>query len=1426
MKKISALLLALTMVFVWCFIPNVAISASAAEYSGSCGSLAVWSFDDETGTLTISGSGDMTEWSKVKDVPWYDFRDLITTVIIGDGITGIGSFAFYFFSALRNISIAPSVTSIGASAFYHCQQLADITLPDGIVHVGGYAFNNTAYYSDSSNWQNGLLYIGSCLLSASSSLAGDVTVKDGTRVVADSALFANTSVTSVSFPDSLVSIGDSAFYGCELLTELVLPDSVKSIGMYAFEDCTALTDLTIGIGITSLSDYIFAGCTSLQTVAVPDNIEVLGDGVFENCSSLRSVYIGKSVDYIQYTHFSGCDLLEKFTVSEENENYASDSSGILFNKDKTSIIVFPAGNGTQDYIVPQNVVSIADGAFLSCETLKTITFYETLKSVGDEAFRGCTGIVATNYYGSALQWQSVDVGTDNHLMTGVLVFEYGGDAPYIAGGSCGENLEWKCFADNRLEITGTGLMTDWEQTVDVPWYDYREKINSVYIGEGVESVDDNAFFKFDSLTFISVDPDNRYYVSDDSGVLYNKDKTLLILYPCMNENEEYAIADTTQVIADYAFKDATNIKSLSIPVTTFITNSYYTFSGCNNIENITMTKGTDGAMKDLGMSSTSDTVTYYAYTPWYICREKLKSITLQEGIVRIGAYAFYSSVSITDFVIPDTVTYIGAYAFNGCKKLERLTMPVSARIENNVNVFNGTTIIKTVTLTKGTGVMCNYSTNTNQTDATYYKYTPWYITKMLKEIVFESGIESIGRYALYECPISTLTLKDGVKTIESYAFYSCNKLTTVRLPKSIEKIGVYAFGYCNGITAVYYSGTYDDWIEVTIGSHNEKLTEKLMIESGGGAYIANGDCGDDIKWIIYDTGLLKIGGSGEMYGWSTYSEVPWYSKRTRITSISIDDNITSIGDRAFGFCDYVTDITLGKDIKKIGLQAFSTVQLDSFSYVGTIDDWCRVYLSDERANPVGLATNVTFGGQPMPNEIVIPENVAYIYDYAFYGFDSIKKVTMHDGVVSVGEYAFKGCTELLEVTFSKDLKSIGEYAFADCTALKKVDLTTKITSIKPYTFYNCKSIERLVLPQGLESVGYQSFSGCKSLAQLIVPESVKNIEYAFYGCNGLETVTLNPGIKSIAANAFGGCTAIKTTFYNGTYEEWQQISIGKGNEYLTGVVTFDADSDNAHYYPVAFGDDLFYRMYLNGNLTIYGTGRMEDFTNSTAAPWFEHQSKIKSVTVCEGVESIGGFAFYSYSNIEKVTIAGSVKSIGDSAFTFCFKLRELNLSKGTEIIGDAAFAYSSALSKAELPDGVKSIGDFAFNYSGIEEITIPDTVTSIGDLAFNQCDDIRSVTYGGTIGQWSRVQIGSKNTDLTEADIIYVGEALRVVGDANSDGILNLKDVVVIRRTLAGGYGDDISDINADVDADGKVTLADSVILTRYLAGGWDVKPV
>ena len=198
---------------------------------------------------------------------------------------------------------------------------------------------------------------------------------------------------AVVIPDSVTTIRERAFSDCKSLTSVTIPDSVTEIGNYTFSHCSSLTSMTIPDSVTTIRERAFSDCKSLTSVTIPDSVTEIGNYTFSHCSSLTSVTIPDSVKTIGTGAFSSCSSLTSIEVSENNTHYMSES-GVLFSKDKTELIQYPARNGRTEYIIPDSVTTIDKGAFFGCESLTSVTIPDSVTTIEIEAFYGCESLTS------------------------------------------------------------------------------------------------------------------------------------------------------------------------------------------------------------------------------------------------------------------------------------------------------------------------------------------------------------------------------------------------------------------------------------------------------------------------------------------------------------------------------------------------------------------------------------------------------------------------------------------------------------------------------------------------------------------------------------------------------------------------------------------------------------------------------------------------------------------------------------------------------------------------------------------------------------------------------------------------------------------------------------------------------------------------
>ena len=351
--------------------------------SGTCGDGLTWILTQD-GTLTISGSGRMWEYTDSSTAPWYKNRENIVNAVVTSGVTSIGESAFSGCSSLTSITLPAGVTSIGYAAFSGCSSLSSITIPAGVTSIGSAAFYGCSSLT-SITIPEGVTSIESVTFEGCSSLTG-ITIPAGVTSIENGAFRDCSSLTGITIPAGVTSIGEGAFSGCSNLTSITIPESVTSIGEGAFSQCSSLSSITIPAGVTSIENVTFDGCSSLSSITIPAGVTKIGNWAFTNCSGLTSVTIPESVTGIEKGAFAACSSLTGITI-------------------------------------PDGVTSIGYLAFYSCRSLTGVTIPVSVTRIDEKAFFWCNKLKDIYYGGAKSDWESIENHDKDSLKTATIHYQ-------------------------------------------------------------------------------------------------------------------------------------------------------------------------------------------------------------------------------------------------------------------------------------------------------------------------------------------------------------------------------------------------------------------------------------------------------------------------------------------------------------------------------------------------------------------------------------------------------------------------------------------------------------------------------------------------------------------------------------------------------------------------------------------------------------------------------------------------------------------------------------------------------------------------------------------------------------------------------------------------------------------------------------------
>jgi len=394
-----------------------------------------------------------------------------------------------------------------------------------------------------------------------------------------------------------------------------------------------------------------------------------------------------------------------------------------------------------------------------------------------------------------------------------------------------------------------------------------------------------------------------------------------------------------------------------------------------------------------------------------------------------------------------------------------------------------------------------------------------------------------------------------------------------------------------------------------------------------------GWCGTNVTWNIdNETRTLIISGKGDMYNpLEAYSD--WKLFKDSYDKVSISEGVTSIGSNAFYSCGNIISFDIPEGVISIGDRAFyACSSLTSFYLpvsVGFVDDCAFCSCSN-------LVT------------VSIPNSTAFLNSSVFSSCVNLTTVILPESLSSIPEDTFRGCTSLATISIPDSVETIGEYAFKDCKNLSLFHLPASLSLIEANAFDGCESLTNISFPIGLRRISYQSFYSCKSLKSVIIPASVTPLgQRAFEGCSNLDNMTYL-GMSSLDAffgDSLEGCDKLTSITVLECYNQTATV----GNRDLAKIVPCNLCGPNLVF---EFGEST-------GTLFITGTGPLNDFNDSSPAPWAEYSSSMKSVETLEGVTSIGSNSFNGYGNLTTVSLTYTISSIGMNAFKDCKNLETI-----------------------------------------------------------------------------------------------------------------------------------------------------------------------
>ncbi len=1021
-----------------------------------------------------------------------------------------------------------------------------------------------------------------------------IIIEVGVTSICNSAFFDCTNLISVMLPEGLTNIGEYAFEECTNLVEIDIPASVTEIGEFAFYKCDSLQRVVIPYNVTQISNYLFYSCDNLVSVTLPEGLTEIGSYSFFWCNNLVDINIPASVTKIGNSAFSNCHSWQGSIV------------------------------------LPYGITKISDRAFDACESLTSITLPRSITEIGEYAFSSCHGLTELVIPDGVTKIEKMAF----YYSTGLQSLVIPSSVTSIGEGAIGFT--------NLHSIYYTGTEDQWNHILFLDSYDWSEYVEIVF-----NWTDDSVVYT------VSFDANGGSGAMDtiiiDEGTIYLL-PNCLFTPPAGKQFKAWSINGV-----EYAVRDRITI-SEDITVKAIWENVYAIASGTCG-ENLIWKLTEDGTLTISGEGPMTE-------SPWRDYCDKILFVVVEDGVTCVASSAFDTCSEILRVMLPDSVTSIGSYAFARCQSLIEINLPDSlTSIGDGAFYYCGS--ITSLMIPNGVTTINEYA---------------FYMCKNLENITIPDSVTSIADYAFYMCEsLKSLTIPDSVTSIADYVFYYCKsllyiklpagltelnlgmffyceKLESIEIPKGVTHIGDHAFYYCRDLKTITIPASVTHIGQNVFGSCDD--LESIHVESENKYYCSV----DGVLFNKNMTQLIRFPSSHR----SALYVIP--AGITDIASTAFDNcllsyieipaSVTSIGDAAFYFCQFLKTIKIPDGVSSIGNNMFQQC--------------------------FHLA------------EVSLPATVTSIGNHAFYGCESLKTV------------CFNGTEEqwdAITVNVGNDYLLNAEIIFTHNHTYGDISYTWSKDNVQCSATSICTDCGKTVTETIFATIE-TSDPTCIEVGFTIYTATFIN--------NGFAQQQ-----KKVEIPAKGHIEEV-IPGYPATLTE-PGLTDGMKCSVCGEILVAQEEIPALTEISGTCGENLTWTLTNEGVLTISGEGAMYNFTvivdllplhtvpmneeTTQPAPWSDYTILIAKVVVEDGVTSIGDNAFAACENLAEIEIPETVTTIGDNVFTGCEALEtvtytgteeqwaEITRGEGNETLEDAEIVIADVLRGDVNGDGYVNSND-------------------------------------------------------------------------------------------------------------------------------------
>lgn len=1156
--------------------------------SGQCGDNVFWSYDEDTSTLTISGTGDMWNFdASVDNQPWISYENEIRTIVIEEGVTCIGESAFFGFENLNEVTMPVTINRIKMAAFMECTALDVIQIPNG--KIESQAFDGTGlktvYFGAGVSEADWMAFQGSEALEQitvdeenpflSSDEAGCLYDKDKTTLLCYPF---GSSRTSFSIPDS-VCTGD--IWAASNLEMVRIPEGMYQISLH---DCNRLKEISVDENNPYFStddsgclynkektDFIkYPAMCDRSFFALPLTVERIRAYAFENAKILKQVQLPERLSEIEGEAFWGAGL-EKIQlpagltcVNRGTFSYCRNLQEVVLPVGLETICEYAFEATALRSVEIPNTVSVIKLMAFANTLLETIVLPESVRQVETEAFYTISWDTEEETLKDATVLNPDCVFAENAYVFGRTSTLHGYQNSTLESYAETYGLKFVVLCPTnhaditefpKQEVTCTEdgytagvYCNDCEQ-----WIAGHDVIPAGHKDEDGDFLCDNC----GADLALSIHADETLRVDITGGAMtylrFVPEETASYIMTSLSDSDTYGYLfdsemnelDANDDDTDSNFKLMNTLdagetyyygvrfydEEASGSFDVFLTKESVYFGQCGDNATWTLIPST-GELRIEGEGALwEDETAEMNVAPWNDHMMEIESVKMDDGITNIPANAFFGAIHLTWVTLPESLKTVGADAFFLCTRLRSVCLPDGVETIE-CNAFQGCT--------------------------------------SLVDILIPDSVTFIDVAAFANCPsLYQVVLPEGLTTLEGGMFIGDYRLNTVIIPSSVTAIngaGMESpFTYCYKLEKIenrsettvaaatgFHTFAFPEEVEEEIYLRFLAVTAEMQLLQAAEVL-----SGDDLQAEIMTRLEEEIG-----YGYlEIYQQIAALDPVTPVEGMP--EALTfycfsASAEHAYCEANNIPFVLLdqgqcGDNVYWVYDSGSATLKFtgsgEMWYYSGNEVPWDAVRSLIRNAVIEDGITNIsawTFEGCINLESVTIPESIVEIGRYAFSFCSRVESVTIPDGVVTISDSAFYNCTGLTSLVIPDSVIRIDDSAFDGCVSLTSLTLSDNLEEIGAWAFSCCDSLTSINLPDSLTYMGNGAFSDCGSLENITIPDGLTVIPgNAFSNCISLTNLTIPVSVTTVEEYAFNGSKALTDIYYLGTEAQWNAIEIDK-----------------------------------------------------------------------------------------------------------------------------------------------------------------------------------------------------------------------------------------------------------------------------------------